>query len=346
MSKLVLLLMFIVFLKTEVCKSQNNSTGYNGLFSSENIIDLQLELYFDSLLAAGVSERARYGAILKILHKNKVTDTLHVQLSKRGHFRKFPNICDFPPLRIHFDEEETVGTEFKDLKKIKIVTHCQNNDSAFEQYVIQEYLIYKAYNLLTDYSFKVRLARIRYVDLSKTFPSVNNYTFFIENPGNLEKRLRGTCLDVKYIWPKNLDQKHYALMTMFQYMMINQDWSVALGHNLELFARLPDFKLIPIPFDFDMCGVIAIPYKSPTVPFKKGVKPERNFMGKDIPKAMIVEAIDTLRLHKNDIIKIFNTSPLLTPSNRKNIVDHISEFFDNTSNTDLIIKIMAGNVNY
>ena len=332
--------MLLLLIHSEVFYSQTAPTECEGLFCSETVLDLQLELYFDSLLAGGVSEKTRYNAKLKILEKNKVKETLNVQLSKRGHFRKFPNICDFPPLRIHFDQKETKQTEFAGLNKIKIVTHCQNNDTAFEQYVIQEYLIYKAYNLLTEYSFKARLARIKYVDLSKTFPNVNTYTFFIENPGSLEKRLSGACLDAKYIWPKNLEQKQYALMAMFQYMMINQDWSVTLAHNLEILARKSDFKLVPIPFDFDMCGVIAIPYKSPTVPFKKGVKPERNFMGNDISKENISEAIDILRLHKNDIIKVFNTSPLLTPQNRRNIVLHISEFYDNTSDVERIARIL------
>ncbi len=341
MLKQVLLLTLLIFIQMEFGFSQNTTNNSKGLFSSENVLDLQLELHFDSLLAGGVSERAMYSAVLKLMNKNKVINKMNIQLSKRGHFRKFPNICDFPPLRIHFNAKETAGTDFEGLKKIKLVTHCQNNDTAFEQYVLQEYLIYKAYNLLTDYSFKVRLARIRYVDLSKTFPDVNTYTFFIENPGNLEQRLKGICLDVKYIWPKNLDQKQYALMTMFQFMMINQDWSVTLGHNLEIFALKPSFKILPIPFDFDMCGVIAIPYKSPTVPFKKGVKPERNFMGKAIPKDMIVEAMDSLRSHKNDIIKIFNTSTLLSPANRRNIVSHITDFYDNTADMNVIMKLLS-----
>lgn len=332
---------FILLFFWSIAFSQGVKKEQQVLFNSDHVLDLQLELYFDSLLAGGVSEKTRYSGNLKILNQNKVLNTFKIQLSKRGHFRKFPNICDFPPLRIHFDTEETRGTEFQELNKIKVVTHCQNNDTAFEQYVIQEYLIYKAYNVLTDYSFKVRLARIKYIDLSKTFPSVQTYTFFIENPGSLEKRLNGTCLDAKYVQSQNLDKRQYALMVMFQYMVINQDWSVTLSHNLELFAQKPDFKLLPIPFDFDMCGIIAIPYKSPTVPFKKGEKPQRNFMGKDIPREYIIEAMDTLRSKKNDIIKIFNTSPLLSPGNRKNIVNHISEFYDNTSDIYQINSLMA-----
>lgn len=92
--------------------------------------------------------------------------------------------------------------------------------------------------------------------------------------------------------------------------------------------------MMAIPFDFDMCGVIAIPYKSPTVPFKKGEKPERNFLGKDISKDNIIEATDILRSKKNEIIRIFNTSPLLKPDIRKNIVGHLTDFFDLTGDVD------------
>jgi hypothetical protein len=344
MPRQFLLLLVLLISSFTIC-AQNATNKPVSFFNSEKYLDLKLELYFDSLLAGGISERAQYDAVLTEYDHKKVDHVFHVQLSKRGHFRKFPDICDFPPLRIHFKDKEVKGTDFEGLNKIKIVTHCQNYDTAYEQYVIQEYLIYKAYNLLTEYSFKVQLARIRYVDLSHSFPDVITYTFFIENPGNLEKRLGGTCLDTKYIQPPALDQKQYALMVMFQYMMINQDWSVTLNHNVEIFAKQPDFKLLAIPFDFDMCGVIAIPYKSPAVPFKLGEKPQRNFMGNEIPKHYLIQAIDTLRNHMNDVIHVFNSSPLLTQANRKNIVNHITEFYDKISTIEDInsLSIKSGN---
>ncbi|NJK98030.1 MAG: hypothetical protein HC905_26775 [Bacteroidales bacterium] len=64
-------------------------------------------------------------------------------------------------------------------------------------------------------------------------------------------------------------------------------------------------------------------------------------MGKEISRQNIIEAMDTLRNHKNDIIKIFNTSPLLTPANRINIVNHLTEFFDSTSEPDGINKLYS-----
>ena len=33
------------------------------------------------------------------------------------------------------------------------MTHCQTGRSQYEQYVLQEYLIYRVYNLLSDMSF-------------------------------------------------------------------------------------------------------------------------------------------------------------------------------------------------
>jgi hypothetical protein len=337
MKKLILLLfsLFIIFFSLH---SQKKSETSSRLFNSEGIIDLRLELYFDSLLAGGVSESVKYSATLHLLERKNNWKTFHIELSKRGHFRKFPNICDFPPLRIHFKEEETVGSEFEGIKKIKMVTHCQNEDTAFEQYVIQEYLIYKTYNILTNFSFRTRLARIHYIDLSKTYPDVYSYTFLIENPGSLAERMNAKVLDVKYINPENFEPYTYALMTLFQYMVINQDWSVSLSHNIEIIALLPNFQMVAVPFDFDMCGIIAIPYKSPTVPFKKGEKPERNYLGQGISTKQIIAVVDTFRAHKNEIIKVFNSSPLLTPTNRKNIIMHLTEFYDNISDFDFITQ--------
>ena len=51
----------------------------------------------------------------------------------------------------------------KRLNKVKLVTHCRGANK-YDAYVLKEYLAYKIYNELTDYSLRVRLLEIEYVE--------------------------------------------------------------------------------------------------------------------------------------------------------------------------------------
>jgi hypothetical protein len=72
-------------------------------------------------------------------------------------------ICRDPPLRLDFDEATPLGTVFDGQNKLKLVTHCRDSDS-YEQNLLEEYLAYRFYNLLTPISLGVQLAEITYLD--------------------------------------------------------------------------------------------------------------------------------------------------------------------------------------
>ena len=62
-----------------------------------------------------------------------------------------------------------------------LVTHCHYKRDDYEQYLLEEYLIYRMYNLLSDVSFNVRLGRITYVDTEEDPDPMKQYKFLIED---------------------------------------------------------------------------------------------------------------------------------------------------------------------
>ena len=58
--------------------------------------------------------------------------TVHVQLSPRGHFRRMARNCAFVLLRVDFDQKRLAGTIFDGQTDLKLGTHCQD-DKAYEQ---------------------------------------------------------------------------------------------------------------------------------------------------------------------------------------------------------------------
>ncbi len=65
---------------------------------------------------------------------------------------------------LNFKKQDSVGGEFSKIDKIKLVTHCS---AGGEEYLLKEFLIYKMYNVLTEYGFKVRLLRVNYINTFK-----------------------------------------------------------------------------------------------------------------------------------------------------------------------------------
>jgi hypothetical protein len=89
------------------------------------------------------------------------TVTIPARIRTRGIWRL--KNCEFPPIRINFKSEDVKGTLFKGLDEPKLVNFCRNNDD-YEQYILQEFQIYRIYRLLTPVSHAVRLLHLSYVD--------------------------------------------------------------------------------------------------------------------------------------------------------------------------------------
>src|SRR5439155_1174386 len=79
-------------------------------------------------------------ATLRYVGAGGDTVSLKVDVRTRGIFRL--KECAFPPLRLDFPESRVHGTVFAGQDKLKLVTHCRNARSPYEQNVLQEYVLY------------------------------------------------------------------------------------------------------------------------------------------------------------------------------------------------------------
>ena len=75
------------------------------------------------------------------------------------------------------DAKQTV---LSGLSKLKITTSCRPKDAVYEQYILQEYLVYRAYAALTDASFRTRLLHITYRDCAGKVAPITTMGFFLE----------------------------------------------------------------------------------------------------------------------------------------------------------------------
>jgi hypothetical protein len=193
----------------------------------------------------------------KGLDGNAVTVPLRART--RGIWRL--KTCDFPPLRLNFSGETSKGSLFEKLDKPKLVSHCEDIDG-YEQYILQEFQLYRIYRVLTPVSHHARLLKLTYADSGSGKVRARRYGFVIEEPSALAARLGGTIMEQRGAVAGDLEPFQDALMGVFQYMIGNTDFSVAALHNVELFFKA-DGSVMPIAYDFDFAGAVNARYAVP-----------------------------------------------------------------------------------
>lgn len=260
MMKLKLCIVFGLLLTLKASACDYDSTlvaGTDLLFKSEELINIELRSDFSAIQIDRIKDPQYHNAEL-IYHADGKTIKLKVRIMARGEFRRDPANCSFPPLFVDFKKGGVKNTLFENQNKLKLVTPCR-----FDRDVIEEYLIYKMYNQVTDLSFKVRLVRILYFDTGLNKKLFEKYSFFIENEEKIAARINAVK-SMKLVTPFDLDRENFKNVAVFQYMIGNKDWYVTSKKNM-LIMQPKDTSLAPvaIPYDFDFAGFVDAVYTKP-----------------------------------------------------------------------------------
>lgn len=235
------------------------------LFQSNSILEVTLKADLPHLFR----DRSKnyHSAELEVVDPAVRGSELKIKVSTRG--MTSLNYCDVPHLRFKFDSASVQNTLLRNLSKVKIVGYCDNSDwgdsHANEQKeVILQYALYRMYNLLTDYSIKVRLAKMHYVDTSENMKSFTRYVFFIEPEGSVAARFgakaedRDELNDQGYSY-KSLNVNYAGLDEAYQFFIGNGDWRLLSGDTVHILNSNiisgGDIGLLAMPYDMDRAGM-------------------------------------------------------------------------------------------
>jgi hypothetical protein len=262
-------------------------------------------------------------------------ETLPVMLATRGVTRRRADICSFPPLRVSFDPKPEKGSLFRKQKHLKLVTHCQPDDK-YAQNVLLEYAAYRMYQVMTPESFRVRLANVRYRDESgreiTTQPG-----FFIEDIDDVAKRNDQERFHINGpIAQAQLDPVAAARFVIFQYMISNLDFAMnapEVGSDCCHNARLltvpgATTRLIPVPYDFDMSGLIDAPYAGPPKVVHVASVRDRRYHGFCMHNDQVQPAIADFVAHRDALLAVMDNIPNLSPIARAKAVRYLNGFFE------------------
>jgi hypothetical protein len=239
--------------------------------------------------------------------------TLDIGIRTRGRFRRQTEVCPFAPLRLNF--RKTKGTLFAKSDKLKMVTHCRSRSKVYTQAILKEYLAYRILNTLTENSFRVRLLRVTYFDNEKNKVADTNYAFLIEHRDQLAKRIGREVSKAETTVVSALDGQETNISSVFQYIIGNTDFSPIKGvpgepccHNYVLMEG-GEGKMLSIPYDFDVTGIVDAPYAVPNPRFRLRDVRQRMYRGRCVNNEYLDSTLQLFMDRKQAIYDLLDSVP-------------------------------------
>jgi hypothetical protein len=300
------------------------------LFETNGVLDVVIEAPIRDLSRQRHKE-PKFPGTFRYTDATGVEHALAVEVSTRGHSRL--ELCNYPPLRLTFNRDETDGTLFEGQHEIKVVGQCLRGRDG-SNWLHLEYAIYRAYNIITDYSFRVRKLNVTYREIGKS-RGVTQPAFLLEDENDLANRLNR-----ERIRPPEVEHEQMALVEttnymLFQYLVANTDFAVRRGpkgegccHNGRVIAepgKQSDWVIVP--YDFDYAGIINTEYALPStkIPIKR--VNQRLYRGFCWQNELLPAYIDHFNERRAEIEAAFMSSGV-TDRRARQVQKFIDGFYD------------------
>ena len=316
------------------------------LFDKEDIIEVSITAPWRELVRDD-DYQGSYPATMEFTDELGNAESLDLTVERRGITRQ--RVCKIPPVRLRFDRKNVKGTTFRGQESLKLVTHCKSSAS-YEQYYILEFLAYRIYNLLTDFSFRVRPLTATYLQagsedeeksgfsfIKKKTSEGPVFAFLIEEDKDVANRHDLKHLHIPKISPQQLDSEVAALYALFQFLISNIDWAATMGpdpeeccHNTKLIGpepTTPEDTLYAIPYDFDSSGLVDSEYAFPPegVPIRSVT--QRLYRGYCAHNPSLENARQRMLANEQAIYKLFREEERLDPNRRNKALRFLEEGF-------------------
>lgn len=317
----LLLLLLLTGLRFPGSAQQVDSIKF---FSDEQAIEATLTTDIRALQNQKQSSEALQPATIKMKFPDGSEIEEAIQAGPRGNFRR--GYCRIPPIRLQFRNE--TSPKLSSLGKLKLVIPCGGNTSD-EELLLKEYLAYKLYNQLTDMSFRVRLLKLTFNDTRGKNKPFTQYSFLIEDDGDMARRNGCKKREHGQVMTEATDRETMTMVSIYEYMIGNTDWSVPNDHNIELiFSKSnPNYPPYSVPYDFDYCGLVDASYAVPNEVIGTEKVTERVYRG--FPRRMdeIQAVLDKFRAKKDAMLGLVTNCSMLGERTKSNMERYLKEFF-------------------
>lgn len=303
-------------------------------FESEEVINIQISLDLDTLMANKM--KVVYQPAMVTIDGASGLISQDIKVRVRGRSRR--TYCDFPPLKLKFGKEnlKAIGLN-KNHNSIKLVTHCSDEASA-QKNVLEEYLAYKLYNVLTPASYKVQLVKVTYVH-SKTGESFKRFGIVLEDTDEMAERVGGEEGETMGLPKEQYNTEAFNLLAVYQFMIGNEDWRPQFLRNIKQ-VQMPSGKVIPVGYDFDAAGLVNAAYAKPDRDLRLQTVLQRQFMGAFSKKGERQETIELVKSKKEELFQTIEQLPHMDVVSKKVASRYLGAFFNIIEKKSKLIKAM------
>ncbi|MFC2080639.1 hypothetical protein ACFLR8_00330 [Bacteroidota bacterium] len=326
-SYLLFLFLGIQFSTGSITASYMNPDEPGPLFETNEPLSLTLTMDIREVIGDTDDEQNQYPAEISYGSPGGDTIVVPLQIRTRGHFRKNPINCDFPPLRLNFSTVSAKNSIFEGQDKLKLVTHCRSRGTQYEQNVLDEYLAYRLYNLFTEESYRVRLVELTYADSDGKKDTLRKMAILIESAEQMALRNKSNYIEVKNVQQNKCDRQKTSVLSVFQYMIGNTDWSVPVPHNIDLLQKQPGIDPVAVPYDFDWCGMVDAPYAFPAENLGIDNVRTRLFRGYCRTNDEFELVFQEFRDKKDEIFNTIESVPHLNDRELEKVKKYIGQFY-------------------
>lgn len=316
------------------------------LYETDRILRLELEAPLTSVFRQWRGERTYHPARLIYEDADGRQVLLDAEVVLRGKSRADPEVCRFPPLELKLPPERVADTVFAGQHKLRMVTHCQAKSSG-EQRVLLEYLVYQTFTLLTDLSYRVRLAHVTYVDTARGRQRTSRFAFFTEREEAMSARNGWETLSLQRVPQSQLELNQLSMVEVFQYMVGNTDWSILAPpadehccHNMQLIGTSGS-RIIPVPYDFDFAGVVDAPYAAPDPALPIRSVRTRLYRGLCKHSGYLDRTLDRFRSQKEAIYALYRQQEGLDDRQRRRILKYFDDFYETIDDPEKVRRELS-----
>jgi len=294
------------------------------LFRSEEPVPITLTADFKAVMRdRNPKSTATFPATIAFAANDGSPASMPLKIRTRGHSRRNPATCSFAPLRLEFDKTLTKGTLFDGHGALKLGTHCRRGT---EEVILREYAIYRMYNLLTPKSFRARVAKVTYMDSVTKKVVAEEDGLFIEDDDDVAKRMEGRVITLDQAVFARMDQETLTLMTLFEYMIGNTDFSVIAQHNVVL-VQTPDIRRFTVPYDWDYSGIVESGYAAVGRGLPITSVYDRLYRGPCRTVAEWQPYVDKMKAAKAEIVGVLDAVTGLSQGYRRSAKGYLEQFF-------------------
>jgi len=283
----------------------------------------------------GKSKKEFINAQLLYHLNDTVAGTKDIRIKARGNFRN--QFCSFPPFHLNIKKADIKNPYLSETNKIKFVTHCQGGTSS-ENYVFKENLAYKIYNLISPYSFRTRLVKIKYIDTGRRNRETDSWGFIIEPEKMMAERNNGFPIKNDNLGTVHMEVYESDVAAFFHYMIGNGDYSITGRHNTKI-IKINDLTKpngVPVPYDFDYSGFVNAYYAVPGENLGINSVTERYFLGACRTDEQYQKIINYYKTKEKTIFELVETDTYLSNTSKTEVLNYLKSFYNDLNNPNFI----------